>query len=264
MGKAFLCKSNGGGGGLAFRVIGGTSAPASPKPNDIWVNTSEKITSYIFSATEPEGYAQGMAWITIGTSSTIEFNALKKNGIQVYPISVKQYVNGAWVDKTAKSYQSGKWVDWWNGALYENGNEYTEQTGGFGVAVASTSCATAKKESTYIALASIASSNYSQRFSTCYTKKSVDLTRYKTLKIIADASRVTSGDSGILKPCITKTSSQLSSPSETNYNATLGTNAEKLGSNMEYTYDVSSASGAYYIGAYSRNLKVSIRKIFLV
>lgn len=115
MGKAFLAKSNGGGGGgIAFRVIGGTSAPSSPKPNDIWINTGAEITSYIFSAIEPEGYAKGMVWISTGTESTIEFNALKKNGLMVYPISAKQYVSGTWVDKTAKSFQNGAWVDWIN------------------------------------------------------------------------------------------------------------------------------------------------------
>jgi hypothetical protein len=42
----------------------------------------------------------------------VEFNALKNNGIQVYPLSAKQYVGGAWVDVEAKSYQGGEWVDW--------------------------------------------------------------------------------------------------------------------------------------------------------
>lgn len=96
---------------LNFDVVGGTSQPSNPKENMIWVNTSTKITSYIFSATKPTGSA-GMVWISTGTSSPVEFNALRKNGIQVYPISAKQYISGKWVDKTALSYQNGKWVDW--------------------------------------------------------------------------------------------------------------------------------------------------------
>ena len=55
---------------------------------------------------------EGMAWIETGISSPVEFNALKKNGIQVYPISAKQYVGGAWVEKTAKTYKDGEWVPW--------------------------------------------------------------------------------------------------------------------------------------------------------
>lgn len=102
------------GGGLNFKVVGNPQ-PASPKENTIWVNTDVPITSYIFSATEPEAPADGKngpVWISTGTSSTVEFNALKKNGLKVYPISAKQYIDGAWVDKTAKSYQNGEWVNW--------------------------------------------------------------------------------------------------------------------------------------------------------
>ena len=100
------------GGGLNFSVVGGLTQPANPKENTIWVETDVDITSWIFSATEPETPAEGMVWIITGKASAAEFNALKKNSIQVYPISAKQYVSGAWVNVTAKSYQGGEWVDW--------------------------------------------------------------------------------------------------------------------------------------------------------
>lgn len=70
-----------------------------------------------------KGDATGQVWISTGTSSIMEFNALKKNGIQVYPISAKQYIGGAWVDKTAKSYQGGVWCDWMYD-LYMDGGEW--------------------------------------------------------------------------------------------------------------------------------------------
>lgn len=113
----------GGGGGLNFSVVGGTTAPSNPKENMIWVNTSVAITTWVFSATVPENPVQGMVWISTGTSSQIAFNALKKNGIEVYPLSAKQCVSGAWVDKTTKIYQSGAWVDWidWDKYLYTQG-----------------------------------------------------------------------------------------------------------------------------------------------
>lgn len=119
----------GGGSSLNFKVVGNPQ-PANPKENTIWVNTSTTITSYVFSATQPTGSA-GMVWIATGTSSALEFNALKKNGIQVYPISAKQYVSGKWVYKTAKSYQGGEWVEWWDGGLFVNGNQYESVTGGW-------------------------------------------------------------------------------------------------------------------------------------
>ena len=97
---------------LNFEVVGGTTEPANPVENMIWVNTDAEITNYEFSATEPANPLEGMVWVSVGTSSTVAFNALKKNGIQVYPLSAKQYVNGVWVDKIAKSYQGGEWVNW--------------------------------------------------------------------------------------------------------------------------------------------------------
>lgn len=102
--------NTGGGGGLNFKVVGGTTAPSSPKENMIWINTDQKITSYIFSATEPENLVEGMVWISVGSSSAIEFNALRKNSVQVYPLSAKQYISGAWVNMDAQIYQSGVWV----------------------------------------------------------------------------------------------------------------------------------------------------------
>jgi hypothetical protein len=122
--------NTGGGGGLNFQVVGGTTAPSNAKENMIWVNTN-KINNYYFSATEPGNVVDYDVWISTGTESSIAFNALKKNGIQVYPISAKQYVSGAWVDVTAKSCQGGVWVDWWIGQLYEPGNEYEHITGGW-------------------------------------------------------------------------------------------------------------------------------------
>lgn len=121
--------SGGGGAALNFRVVGNPQ-PANPTENCIWVDTDTPITSWIFSATQPSPAEPGMVWISIGTSSTVEFNALKKNGIQVYPISAKQYVGGAWVDKTAKSYQGGELVKWAT-YLYDNGDRCVDITGGW-------------------------------------------------------------------------------------------------------------------------------------
>ena len=77
-------------------------------------------------------HPDGIVWIQTGTSSPVKFNALKKNGIQVYPLSAKQYVGGAWVAKTAKSYQSDAWKEWSPaGALYYNGDQCVGTSGGW-------------------------------------------------------------------------------------------------------------------------------------
>lgn len=123
--------TGGGGGGLNFRVVGGTTQPTNPKENTIWVNTNTAITDWVFSAEQPTA-ASGRVWISTGASSPVEFNALKKNGIQVYPLSAKQYVSGVWRYVAAKSYQGGKWVNWvWVSYLYNSGDKCEDITGGW-------------------------------------------------------------------------------------------------------------------------------------
>lgn len=121
-----------GGGGLNFKLVGGLTQPAGLAENTIWVITDIEITGYDFNATQPADPMEGMVWITVGRSSHVEFNALKTNGIQVYPNSAKQYVGGAWVDVEARSYQGGEWRELIpEGALYWKGDNLTEITGGW-------------------------------------------------------------------------------------------------------------------------------------
>lgn len=102
----------GGGGGAAlnFKVVPNPQ-PSVAKENTIWVDT-DRINNYYFSAEQPENMVDYDVWFPVGTSSAVEFNALKKGCIQVYPLSAKQMVSGVLKDVTAKSYQGGKWVGW--------------------------------------------------------------------------------------------------------------------------------------------------------
>ena len=114
MGKCFL-HGNGGGrkdAALNFSIVGGTSAPANPSDNTIWINTDKDITGWIFSATEPSEPAEGMVWIVTGASSNVPINALKENSIWVYPQSAKQYVGDEWINVPAKTYVGQAWSEW--------------------------------------------------------------------------------------------------------------------------------------------------------
>ena len=130
-----IMSGRGGGGGLNFKVVGGTAQPANPSENTIWVNTPTEITGYVFSATQPESPTAGTVWISTGASSPVAFNAMKKNGLWVYPQTCHQYINDTWTAKTAKTYQDGTWVDWVT-YLYATGNEYESLTGGWSGVVA--------------------------------------------------------------------------------------------------------------------------------
>lgn len=137
---------------LSFAVVGNPQ-PENPKENTIWVDTDVEITGWDFSAAEPANPAEGMVWFSTGTASSVAFNALKENSVMVYPLSAKQYSGGAWVSRTARSRMDDQWVDWfvWNGQLYQNGNEFTNETGGWyaaneGSLVSSTIASVARNE----------------------------------------------------------------------------------------------------------------------
>ena len=106
-----LNMNGGGGANLNFKIVGGTTQLATAKENTIWVNTDVEITEWAFSPTASTG-VEGMVWIQTATLSKAPFNALKKNSIMVYPVKCAQYVNGAWVEKEAKTYQDGEWKGW--------------------------------------------------------------------------------------------------------------------------------------------------------
>lgn len=118
---------------LNFEVVGGTSAPSNPKENTIWVNTSDDITSWVFSVHEPTNPTPGMVWIATGTSSVAEFNALKENGIQLCLLSASQYVGDGWEMKNAMVYQDQNWAQfaYQRIYLYRAGDQCTAVTGGW-------------------------------------------------------------------------------------------------------------------------------------
>ena len=88
-------------------------------------NDPYKAIEFLVDKLLAQEQAQGIVWISTGTSSNTDFNALKSNNIQVYPKSAKQYINGAWVAKTGKAYQGGAWKGW---AHYLIGNGVNAQT----------------------------------------------------------------------------------------------------------------------------------------
>lgn len=103
----------GGGAGLNLKVVGGTTQPVAPVENTIWVNTDVTINSYAFSTDEPTNPVEGMVWFQTGLDAPAPINIDKKNTVMLYPTGCKQYISGAWVDKTAKTYINGAWVDWY-------------------------------------------------------------------------------------------------------------------------------------------------------
>ena len=183
MAKGFKHGAGGGGTALNFKVVGNPQ-PESAKGNTIWVNTDVPIGAWYFAATQPENLIEGDVWFSVGTISPVEFNALKKNGIQVYPLKARQYINGAWVDVTAMIYQGGAWVKMWDGELFDNGNQYEYITGGWwqnkDLGWTDTYCKNTGTVTISDSLTLASSANVGSAVS---TKKPIDLTGYSSINI---------------------------------------------------------------------------------
>lgn len=168
-----------GGVELNFKVVGGETEPENPAENTIWVNTPNEITSWIFSAEEPESPEAGMVWFSLNLLSSVGFSALKESGVYVYPIDTLQYRQSEWSKVPAMVYQDEKWnelrVD-----LYNSGDERENITGGWsgdGYTNSSYVIASANKEATFIDL-------YSQSMgekNNCGTVDAIDLTGFSTI-----------------------------------------------------------------------------------
>lgn len=138
MSKFVTLHGFGGSGGseLNFDVVAYASEEillaATPAENTIGIITTTPISSWIFSATEPTG-SDGMVFFGNGASSDAEFNALKMNSIQIYPIFAEQYTGSTWEFKKAYLYRNGAWVLFSTEKryLFKNGEVYESLTGGW-------------------------------------------------------------------------------------------------------------------------------------
>lgn len=220
--------SGGGGAALNFKVMGGTAEPSNPVENTIWINTDAKITGWLFSSHQPENPAEGMVWIATGSASNAEFNALKKNGITVYPMSAKQYVNGAWVNKPIKVYQSGSWKD---ALLY--------------TVVPNTGITWSKEKNVTVTqnADSTVFSHGAGDDTVHYADFSVDLTPYTKLKIVGNVSASAWSDSNSVKISIGAFSTNASFV--TGFTQDIYNRDGTI--NINNTYDISSLSGIYLI-----------------
>ena len=183
---------------------------------------------------------EGTVWIQTSDSSDIEFNALKKNGIMAYPLSVKQIINGVWVDKDKKIYNDGNFGEWWDGKLYEYGKEWSHITGNL-TFKGDEDCSISKGASSF----SINSWNgdWGTEAVSCvaYFANPIDLTNFNTLVFEGSFSR--GGDNpwngiGVW--------SNTTSPNWTNCAA-----SSSALTNGISTLDVSTLTGKYYCGVWA-------------
>jgi hypothetical protein len=190
----------GGSGGLNFKVVSYPTEEEliadAPAENTIGVVTTTPITARVFSATDPQSLLDGAVWFLIGTNSPAAFNAMKakKDAVMVYPMSAKQSVDGVLVDVVAKSYIGGAWVDWWNGELYDAGNEFESVTGGWVEYSGNTAGATIEYGTGYLKL----TTGKHGVVTSIETGNLIDMTDYSALVLTGEIkSATTSGGWGL-------------------------------------------------------------------
>lgn len=259
--KSQLEKSAVDGAGVNFKVVGGVTQPTDPSENTIWVNTSVDISGWVFSASEPAEPVEGLAWLETGAYSNVEFNALKKGDIRVYPLAAKQYVSGAWVEKSALSYQNGTWVAWLRREiLYEPGNENIPVTGGWtytSKGYASDASAPGIPTITRgISSLTVQMPNVSGAI--IHPANKIDLTEYST--IVFDG--IITGATGYASLCNLRVWSEFGNYSSTGYSASVTIQKNVDG---EVSLDVSELSGKFYIGfgLWTASPKIEMRSMKL-
>lgn len=243
MAKGF--KHGAGGASLNFKVVRYDTEEqlkaSTPKPNTIGVITETDITGWIFSGTEPAEPVDGLVWFVLSDRSSVEFNALKKYTMMVYPVTARQYVDGALVSVTAMTYQSGEWGYWWNGELYTPCNEHTRFTGGWIAepkgriaSAASTAMPTVSQDEKGMAMS--CSSGGIVR-----TVDKIDLSEYKRLRFTGDLRTSGSRDDW-MRLCIW---SEIGTYWNDNIKAQLSSSNTDYGTQY---IDLSAIKGEYYVG----------------
>lgn len=236
-----------GGADLNFSVAAYASEnvrPATADENAIAVITNNTMTSWIIDVNEPDTPAEGMVHISVGTSSPYAFNALKENGVMLYPLKAMQYIGGAWSNVPAFIYQNGAWREWIT-YLYINGDECVSITGGWigeGKKYSSASSVSAKTPTITRGETEISAKISSNGASVFYCQNKIDLTGYSAITAIGVFTNGSENRGGI---------SLVAWTSLTNYNsenrAAIATiNGESTATDI--TLDVSALEGEHVIG----------------
>lgn len=263
MADCFITRRGGGSsGGLNFEVVGGTTQPTNPKENTIWVNTDTPIAGWALSVDAPENPAEGMVHVTVGSFSLIGFNALKRNSIEILPVSVSQYINWQWTTMEAMIFQDGMWKEWAAGRIYYLGEEYIDFTGGISIA-SNSGYSTATKNTDNITIGVTVQTNYADRVAVCYATNKLNLAGYKTLyaKVTSSLNRLGEQDGG-LKLFVANGLSEFTTLNRTTFNALEGTKVQDTGL-LTLSLDISSRNENMYVGVSSKNRNAVITEIWM-
>ena len=193
MGVCFLYGNSGSRRYRVSEVYGGQNPPnTGVKDNDIFLRTNIAITSgeITTNVVSPPTWnsADGVFYVSMGpgtfddtkSSAYFVFDTQKNHNVSGFPGNAYIHENGKWRRCEGYVFHSNKWVKFssaWNGELFDNGNQYTDITGGWvGNGISSTTVGT------NLSLIVANSSPY------LTTQNAIDLSGYTKLHMIADGN----------------------------------------------------------------------------
>ena len=111
----------------AIAVSSAEALPAKKKEGTIAVVTNVKIGNVLIQNETPAQPEAGDVWVNTGASSSVH---LPFGNATLYPVGVKQYINGAWEMVPAYVFTSEGWKSL-EKYLLQSGNQFTDVTGGW-------------------------------------------------------------------------------------------------------------------------------------
>lgn len=237
-----------GGGGLAIKVIGGSTLPASAKENTFFVETSDAVTGYVFSFDAPENPENGLVWISMGTTGD-DYPVDRDGTVLIRVGTAKQYSGGTWVDKALYCYKNGEWVQFiiW---IYNNGDKFETLTGGYTFTKNSNGLYTDNSD-TLGNFRLYDKGGTAARFSAAFTTNKIDVTNYSKLHASVDPEKTNTGSILIALTSLNTITANIASNSATVASKSVTTFT--AGTRLEIEMDITSISGEYYPAIQSQN-----------
>ena len=227
---------------LDLEVIGGTTQPAQPAENTVWLNTSIEIGEVYLQENQPSDPAAGDVWIdTSAEGTTLE--VMQSPYLEIEIGTVKQYNGTAWSAPDVQVYKAGEWhasVLY----LYSAGawSEYGIFEAGSLVTVAETSYS--GLECVKVQLTDSGANGYARIASP------IDVTKYNTLSVEAKTTSTSTGSDTTNQYAKVVGLNSTNTPAGSGYPTTTLAAYVKVTQGAEktvYTTDISSLSGDYYL-----------------
>lgn len=272
MGVCFLYGNGGSSGDIKLTVFNGTTAPANPQDNYVWIKTTASLDDLLVCGkTWSPSNRAGRIWLQYEDVASTSYQWLLKKAANVFvsiPLCGCAIANGTtWTKLDAYLYYSGEWHQF-SSTQYTifNAGGATDYSGGWNAyAYKSQSSGSTPKAPTFTLGSTMDISLYGQyeySMGTVFSEAAIDLTKYSTLviEIASTQTGVTSsGEYGGFSCGLCASKQNNWTPAATATNVSAGT----------HTIDISALSGSYYLslslGGVAQGLtgKASITRIYL-